>query len=192
MDDVHAGYERLRELGVRFTQGPLEMGPVTTAVLDDTCGNLIQIMDDGTYDEVLFRQASEEAGQDPCRQTPTRTRPRAQSHRAQTATRHPVTALLVGSASLLILLALGLHLLLDREAEPYPGWRITGFDTQITVHASGSVDTIETITYDFGSHPSHGLTRELPETGWIDGYGWRDFGLTSIRGEGHPTRPSSR
>jgi hypothetical protein len=28
---------------VRFTQEPAEMGPVTTAVLDDTCGNLIQI-----------------------------------------------------------------------------------------------------------------------------------------------------
>ncbi|MET8571565.1 VOC family protein [Streptomyces sp. NPDC004783] len=41
--DVHAEYRRLRDLGVRFTQEPLEMGPVTTAVLDDTCGNLIQI-----------------------------------------------------------------------------------------------------------------------------------------------------
>jgi catechol 2,3-dioxygenase-like lactoylglutathione lyase family enzyme len=35
--------ERLRGLGVHFTQEPAEMGPVTTAVLDDTCGNLIQI-----------------------------------------------------------------------------------------------------------------------------------------------------
>jgi catechol 2,3-dioxygenase-like lactoylglutathione lyase family enzyme len=43
VDDVRAEYERLRGLGVRFTQEPLEMGPVTTAVLDDTCGNLIQI-----------------------------------------------------------------------------------------------------------------------------------------------------
>jgi hypothetical protein len=34
---------RLRGLGVRFTQEPVDMGPVTTAVLDDTCGNLIQI-----------------------------------------------------------------------------------------------------------------------------------------------------
>ncbi|MFD3519531.1 VOC family protein [Streptomyces sp. NPDC058653] len=41
--DVTAEYERLRGLGVRFTQEPLEMGPVTTAVFDDTCGNLIQI-----------------------------------------------------------------------------------------------------------------------------------------------------
>ncbi|MDI3098970.1 VOC family protein [Streptomyces rochei] len=43
VDDVKAECERLRGHGVRFTQEPLEMGPVTTAVLDDTCGNLIQI-----------------------------------------------------------------------------------------------------------------------------------------------------
>jgi catechol 2,3-dioxygenase-like lactoylglutathione lyase family enzyme len=41
--DVNAEYERLRTLGVQFTQEPLEMPSVTTAVLDDTCGNLIQI-----------------------------------------------------------------------------------------------------------------------------------------------------
>jgi catechol 2,3-dioxygenase-like lactoylglutathione lyase family enzyme len=41
--DVHAEYERLKGLGVRFVQEPVQMGPVTTAVLDDTCGNLIQI-----------------------------------------------------------------------------------------------------------------------------------------------------
>ncbi|SCK35340.1 Catechol 2,3-dioxygenase [Streptomyces sp. WMMB 714] len=44
VDDVRAEYDRLREAGVRFTQEPLEMGPVTTAVLDDTCGNLIQLV----------------------------------------------------------------------------------------------------------------------------------------------------
>ena len=43
VDDMNAEYERLRDLGVRFTQEPTDMGPVTTAVLDDTCGNLIQI-----------------------------------------------------------------------------------------------------------------------------------------------------
>ena len=43
VDDATAEYDRLRALGVRFTQEPLQMGPVTTAVLDDTCGNLIQI-----------------------------------------------------------------------------------------------------------------------------------------------------
>jgi catechol 2,3-dioxygenase-like lactoylglutathione lyase family enzyme len=43
VEDVHAEYQRLRSAGVRFTQPPVDMGPVTTAVLDDTCGNLIQI-----------------------------------------------------------------------------------------------------------------------------------------------------
>ncbi|MEU6370048.1 VOC family protein [Streptomyces sp. NPDC046931] len=43
VEDVHAEFNRLRNLGVRFTQEPAEMGPVITAVLDDTCGNLIQI-----------------------------------------------------------------------------------------------------------------------------------------------------
>jgi hypothetical protein len=41
--DVHAEFERLRGRGVEFTQEPTAMGPVTTAVFDDTCGNLIQI-----------------------------------------------------------------------------------------------------------------------------------------------------
>ena len=44
VDDVRAEFERLRGLGVRFTQEPADMGPVTAAVLDDTCGNLIQIV----------------------------------------------------------------------------------------------------------------------------------------------------
>jgi catechol 2,3-dioxygenase-like lactoylglutathione lyase family enzyme len=43
VDDVRADFERLSAAGVRFTQPPTEMGPVTTAVFDDTCGNLIQI-----------------------------------------------------------------------------------------------------------------------------------------------------
>lgn len=34
---------KLRSAGVQFTQPPVELGPVSTAVLDDTCGNLIQI-----------------------------------------------------------------------------------------------------------------------------------------------------
>ena len=41
--DVTSEHERLVALGVSFTQPPLTMGPVTTAVFDDTCGNLIQI-----------------------------------------------------------------------------------------------------------------------------------------------------
>jgi len=44
VDDVDAEYERLQALGVRFTQPPTAMGPTTTAVFDDTCGNLIQIV----------------------------------------------------------------------------------------------------------------------------------------------------
>ena len=44
VDDVQAEFDRLRSKGVRFTQEPTEMGAVTTAVFDDTCGNLIQII----------------------------------------------------------------------------------------------------------------------------------------------------
>jgi catechol 2,3-dioxygenase-like lactoylglutathione lyase family enzyme len=43
VSDVQAEYDRLTALGVTFTQPPTAMGPVTTAVFDDTCGNLIQI-----------------------------------------------------------------------------------------------------------------------------------------------------
>ncbi len=43
VDDVQLEYDRLVALGVTFTQPPVDMGPVVTAVLDDTCGNLIQI-----------------------------------------------------------------------------------------------------------------------------------------------------
>jgi catechol 2,3-dioxygenase-like lactoylglutathione lyase family enzyme len=44
VDDVQAEFDRLRSKGVRFTQEPTQMGAVTTAVFDDTCGNLIQIV----------------------------------------------------------------------------------------------------------------------------------------------------
>ena len=43
VDDIDLEFERLRGFGVRFTQEPVAMGAVTTAVFDDTCGNLIQI-----------------------------------------------------------------------------------------------------------------------------------------------------
>ena len=43
VDDVHKEHARLTGLGVTFTQEPVAMGQMTTAVLDDTCGNLIQI-----------------------------------------------------------------------------------------------------------------------------------------------------
>jgi len=42
--DIDAEHRRLTGLGVTFTQPPTAMGPVTTAVFDDTCGNLIQIV----------------------------------------------------------------------------------------------------------------------------------------------------
>jgi predicted enzyme related to lactoylglutathione lyase len=42
--DIQAEYDRLVEAGVTFLQPPTKMGPVTTAVLDDTCGNLIQLV----------------------------------------------------------------------------------------------------------------------------------------------------
>jgi len=41
--DIAAEYARLKSLGVVFTTAPLEAGPVTIAVLSDTCGNLIQL-----------------------------------------------------------------------------------------------------------------------------------------------------
>jgi catechol 2,3-dioxygenase-like lactoylglutathione lyase family enzyme len=43
VNDVQQEYERLRGLGVEFTMEPTNMGMTTAAVLDDTCGNLIQI-----------------------------------------------------------------------------------------------------------------------------------------------------
>ncbi len=47
VDDINAEYARLTALGVAFTQPPAQMGLVTTAVFDDTCGNLIQIAQRG-------------------------------------------------------------------------------------------------------------------------------------------------
>jgi catechol 2,3-dioxygenase-like lactoylglutathione lyase family enzyme len=44
VDDVHETHRRLLERGVHFTQEPAEAGPVTVAVLDDTCGNLLQLV----------------------------------------------------------------------------------------------------------------------------------------------------
>ena len=45
--DVQSEFDRLKAAGVVFTQEPTTMGPVTTAVFDDTCGNLIQIQSPG-------------------------------------------------------------------------------------------------------------------------------------------------
>lgn len=43
VNDVQQEYERMRELRVEFTMEPTDMGMTTAAVLNDTCGNLIQI-----------------------------------------------------------------------------------------------------------------------------------------------------
>ena len=43
VDDTQQEYERLKKLGVAFTMAPTKTGPVTIAILNDTCGNLIQI-----------------------------------------------------------------------------------------------------------------------------------------------------
>ena len=44
VDNVQKEYERLKALGVKFTMEPTEIGSATIAVFDDTCGNLIQII----------------------------------------------------------------------------------------------------------------------------------------------------
>lgn len=44
VDDIQAEYTRLSAAGVSFTKTPTAMGPVTIAIFDDTCGNLIQIV----------------------------------------------------------------------------------------------------------------------------------------------------
>jgi predicted enzyme related to lactoylglutathione lyase len=44
VDDVEAEYRRLTGLGVHFTQPPTDIGPAVVAVLDDTCGNLVQLI----------------------------------------------------------------------------------------------------------------------------------------------------
>lgn len=43
IDDIQKEYERMKGLGVEFNMEPTEMGPVTVAVFNDTCGNLIQM-----------------------------------------------------------------------------------------------------------------------------------------------------
>ncbi len=43
VDDIHKQYERMSALGAVFRTEPTPMGPVTTALLDDTCGNLVQL-----------------------------------------------------------------------------------------------------------------------------------------------------
>ena len=44
VDDLKKEYERLTGLGVQFSMAPKESGTVMIAVLDDTCGNNIQLL----------------------------------------------------------------------------------------------------------------------------------------------------
>lgn len=44
VDDINVEFDRLKSLGVEFTLNPTPAGEVIVAVFDDTCGNLIQIM----------------------------------------------------------------------------------------------------------------------------------------------------
>jgi catechol 2,3-dioxygenase-like lactoylglutathione lyase family enzyme len=48
VDDIQKEWSRLESQGVVFTMKPTQMGPVTVAVFDDTCGNLIQILEKPT------------------------------------------------------------------------------------------------------------------------------------------------
>jgi predicted enzyme related to lactoylglutathione lyase len=43
VNDIQHEYARLKKLGVEFTMEPTNMGMTTAAILNDTCGNLIQI-----------------------------------------------------------------------------------------------------------------------------------------------------
>jgi hypothetical protein len=43
VDDVKAEHDRLLGRGVKFTMSPMKVTGSTIAVLDDTCGNLIQL-----------------------------------------------------------------------------------------------------------------------------------------------------
>jgi catechol 2,3-dioxygenase-like lactoylglutathione lyase family enzyme len=44
VDDIQKEFERMTKMGVAFKMTPTQMGPVKVAIFDDTCGNLIQIV----------------------------------------------------------------------------------------------------------------------------------------------------
>jgi hypothetical protein len=64
------------------------------------------------------------------------------------------------------------------------GRRITDFDVEVTINPAGEVALVETITYDLGTEPGHGLIRNLPASGEISGYGRRHFGLRDVSAAG--------
>ena len=44
VDDIQKEYERMKNIGVAFSMTPTKMGPLNVAIFDDTCGNLIQMV----------------------------------------------------------------------------------------------------------------------------------------------------
>lgn len=44
VDNIQKEYERMKKMGVKFTQEPTKMETTTITVFDDTCGNLIQMV----------------------------------------------------------------------------------------------------------------------------------------------------
>ena len=44
--NIQSEFDRLSELGVSFKDPPKDMGPVKIAIFDDTCGNLIQMVEE--------------------------------------------------------------------------------------------------------------------------------------------------
>ena len=44
VDDIHEAYETLKQRGVEFAIEPTDMGTTTAAIFDDTCGNLINLV----------------------------------------------------------------------------------------------------------------------------------------------------
>jgi hypothetical protein len=43
-DDIQSEFRRLKSVGVTFRFEPTSMGPITTAFFEDTCGNLINLV----------------------------------------------------------------------------------------------------------------------------------------------------
>lgn len=86
-----------------------------------------------------------------------------------------------------VLALIVLALLLTSCTSPGTGDRITEYDTRAVVHADGTMDVTETITYDFGLEPSPGLLREIPlseRTGFLRHRVWQisDVRVTSPSG----------
>ena len=60
VEDIEAEHKRLTGLGVAFTQPPTKYGNVTTAVFDDTCGNLIQLLQQDEAEDVTHDSTKEQ------------------------------------------------------------------------------------------------------------------------------------